>query len=67
MANNHVHEQIKTRLGSSVVLMIDGDATSFRGKLTGVAPAGTDNSDGGLATTGNDDVTVTIRVNRLKS
>jgi hypothetical protein len=67
MANNHVHEQIRPRTGSPVVLTIGNDSTSFRGKLVGISPAGTDNSDAGSSTVGNDEVEIIIRVNRQKS
>jgi hypothetical protein len=67
MANNHVHEQVRARLGNSVVITVGSDSTSFRGKLIGIRPAGTDNSDAGIALTGNDDVEFIVRVGRQKS
>ncbi len=66
-SNKHVNEQIRVRTGSPIVLTIGADVASFRGVLIGVSPAGTDNSDGGLASAGLDEVVLLVRVNRQKS
>ncbi|MGD0075729.1 MAG: hypothetical protein ABSD31_15505 [Candidatus Binataceae bacterium] len=65
--NNYVYEQVRGRIGNSVVITIDGDATSYRGKLLGIRPDGTDSADAGAAANVNDQVTLLVYVNRQKS
>ena len=65
--NNYVYEQVRGRIGSSVVITIGSDSTSYRGKLIGVRPEGTDSADGGAATSVSDQLTFIVYVNRQKS
>lgn len=65
--NNYVYEQLRGRIGSSVVVTIGSDSTSYRGKLIGIRPEGTDSADGGVATSVSDQVTLIVYVNRQKS
>ena len=66
-ANNYVYEQVRSRIGSSVTITIGSDSTSFRGKLIGVRPEGTDMADAGAATSASDQITFIVYVNRQKS
>ncbi len=67
MANNYVFEQLRTRIGRSVVVTVDSDSTSFRGKLIGITAEGTDNADSGVSAAANDEVSLVIHVSRQKS
>ncbi len=67
MANNTVFDNLKSRVGQSVVVTIGGDSTSYRGTLLDVHPNGTTSSDGGANSSAIDTVGFTVAVSRTKS
>jgi hypothetical protein len=67
VASSSVFDNLKSRLGASVVVTVGGDGTSYRGTLMAARPDGTDLSDGGVSATANDYVTITVKLSRAKS
>lgn len=67
MADNAILDNVKSRVGTAVVITLGSDGVSYRGTLLSVYPGGTDTSDAGVSATANDSVLIEVRLNRTKS